>query len=336
MDNDRYTSRDTARGGPRGQKIDINRLKNSIRLSDVVSRYTKLRISGRSQIGLCPFHEDTDPSLVVTDELGVFYCHGCRAHGDVIDFVQAIQNCHFMDAVRFLLAAIPAIDIPRARERVRKIDRAKRALASAYARCQWHDARPVEGTPAETYLRNRGITCAIPLSLRFGIVPTWIDLMTGNKGRPVPALVAACQRPDGKVAGVQRIFVQANGTRASIPRPKLSLGAIKGGALRLGPEGSEMILCEGPEDGLTLHQMMPSTPVWVSLGSGNIPFMELPPGVKRVLVAGDNNPAGRKAAQDACKAFLAQGRQAAPIFPAPEFEDFNDQLRGIPKPDKIG
>lgn len=94
-----------------------------------------------------------------------------------------------------------------------------------------------------------------------------------------------------------------------------------------------MILCEGPEDGLTLHQMMPSTSVWVSLGSGNIPFMELPLGVKRVLVAGDNNPAGRKAAQDACKAFLAQGRQAAPIFPAPEFEDFNDQLRGIQKPE---
>lgn len=94
-----------------------------------------------------------------------------------------------------------------------------------------------------------------------------------------------------------------------------------------------MILCEGPEDGLTLHQMMPSTPVWVSLGSGNIPFMELPPAVKRVLVAGDNNPAGRKAAQDACKIFLAQGRQAAPIFPAPEFEDFNDQLRGIRKPE---
>jgi DNA primase len=317
-------------GGPRGQKIDVNRLKNSIRLSDVVSRYTKLRVSGRSRIGLCPFHEDTAPSLVVTDELGVFYCHGCRAHGDVLDFVQAIQNCHFMDAVRFLLAAIPAIDIPRARERIQKIDRAKRALAGAYARCQWKDARSIEGTPAESYLKNRGITCTIPASLRFGIVPPWIDLNTGRKAEPRPALIAACQRLNGRVGGVQRIFLQRNGDKAPVLRPKLSLGAIKGGALRLGPVATEMIVCEGPEDGLTLHQMLPSTPVWVALGSGNIPFMDLPPEVRRVLVAGDNNAAGRQAAQDACEAFRSQGRQATPIFPDAAYEDFNDQLRDIP------
>lgn len=334
MDQDRHSSRHATRGGPRRENIDTNRLKNSVRLSEVVARYTQLRNSGRSRIGLCPFHQDTDPSLVVTDELGLFYCHGCRAHGDVIDFVQAIQNCGFMDAVRYLVGAVPAITVTIERERARKLDKAKRALAGAYARNQWQDARPIEGTPAEAYLRSRGITCAIPPSLRFGIVPAWIDLVTGRKSRPRPALVAACQRVDGKVAGVQRIFVQGDGVRAALPRPKLSLGAIKGGALRLGPERPEMILCEGPEDGLTLHQMMPSTPVWVSLGSGNIPFMELPPAVKRVLVAGDNNPAGRKAAQDACATFLAQGRQAAPIFPAPEFEDFNDQLRGLRKPDQ--
>jgi DNA primase len=60
--------------------------------------------------------------------------------------------------------------------------------------------------------------------------------------------------------------------------------------------------------------------------------MILPEATRRVLVAGDNNPPGRKAAQDACATFLAQGRQATPIFPAPEFEDFNDELRGIRRP----
>jgi DNA primase len=75
--------------------------------------------------------------------------------------------------------------------------------------------------------------------------------------------------------------------------------------------------------------MLPSTPVWVALGSGNIPYMELPPEVRRVIVAGDNNPAGRKAAQDTCEAFRSQGRQATAIFPDAAYEDFNDELRGI-------
>lgn len=320
--------------GPRRENIDVERLKASVQLSDIVRRYTELRPSGRSRIGLCPFHKESNASLVVTDELGLFYCHGCGATGDVIDFVRQAENCGFLDAVRSIVGAIPAITIPRERERIRKLDRAKRALAGAYARCQWRDALPAEGTPAETYLRSRGITWPIPPTIRFGTVPPWINLTTGSSGKPLPALIAACQRVDGSLGGVQRIFLQQNGLRADIPRPKLSLGAIKGGALRLGPVAAEMIVCEGPEDGLTLHQMLPSTPVWVALGSGNIPYMELPPEVRRVIVAGDNNPGGRKAAQDACTAFRSQGRQATAIFPDAAYEDFNDELRGIPV--KIG
>jgi DNA primase len=317
---------------PRRPNIDVERLKNSIRLSDVVSRYTELRQSGRSRIGLCPFHADSDPSFVVTDELGVYYCHGCRASGDMIDFVRAIQNASFLEAVRYISGAIPAVTIPYARERARKLDRAKRALASAYARCQWHDAKPINRTPAEAYLRGRGITCELPTTLRFGVVPIWIDLSTGRKSGTSPALIGACQNAAGRITGVQRIFVQADGTRTPLPRPKLSLGAIKGGALRLGPVAPELVVCEGPEDGLTLYQMRPGCSVWVALGSGNMPFIQLPPGVTRVLVAGDNNPAGYKAAQDACEAFVSHGIDAEPIFPSPEFEDFNDELRGIRKP----
>ncbi len=317
--------------GPRRENIDVERLKSSIRLSDIVSRYTELRQSGRSRIGLCPFHPDTDPSFVVTDELGVFYCHGCRASGDVIDFVRAIQRIGFVDAVRYISGAIPALTIPYERERARKLDRAKRALAGAYARCQWNGGKAIEGTPAERYLRGRGITCELPSTLRFGIVPIWIDLSTGRKSRTCPALIAACQDLQGRVAGVQRIFLAPNGTRAALPRPKLSLGAIKGGALRLGPVASELVVCEGPEDGLTLYQTLEGASVWVALGSGNMPFIQFPPGVKRILVAGDNNPAGYKAAQDACEAFESQGLEVKPIFPAAEFEDFNDELRGIRK-----
>lgn len=324
MDRTRETP---ARYEPRRENIDIDRLKQSVRLSDVVSRYTQLRQAGARHNGLCPFHEDTKPSLVVSDDVGLYYCHACQVGGDVLDFIQAVQKCSFMDAVRSLSATIPALDVARYRHQARKFDQAKRALASAYARIQWQDGRPIEGTPAERYLRSRGLHGEIPASLRYGRPHLWINLTTGAKGPRQHALIGACQNDSGRIAGIQRIFLQPNGTIAALEAPKRNIGQIRGGALRLGPEGPEMIVCEGPEDGLTLRQMMPTMPVWVALGSGNMAFMSLPPCVKRVLVAGDNNTAGRLAARRACEAFKAQGRQATPIFPDCDYEDFNDQLR---------
>lgn len=316
-----------ARCQPRRENIDVDRLKQSVRISDIVSRYTQLRPAGGRHNGLCPFHEDTKPSLVVSDDVGLYYCHACQVGGDVLDFIQAVQKCSFMDAVRSLSATIPALDVARYRHQARKLDQAKRALAGVYARIQWQDGRPVEATPAERYLRSRGIDCDIPGSLRYGRPHLWINLTTGEKGPRQHALIAACQDASGRIAGIQRIFLQPNGSISTLKAPKRNMGQIRGGALRLGPEGPELIVCEGPEDGLTLRQMMPSTPVWVALGSGNMAFMTLPPCVKRVLVAGDNNKAGRLAARGACEVFKAQGRQATPIFPDANYEDFNDQLR---------
>jgi DNA primase len=308
--------------------IDIRRLKESIRLSDVAAEFTDLRRAGRSQIGLCPLHDEKTASFVVSDDIGKFYCHGCQASGDAIDLVQAAMGFDFLDAIKYLVAEIPRVTVARHRECRRKLDAARQALAITYARFQWQEASPVEGTRAERYLRLRGIEGALPDTLRFGRPPLWIDRL-GNKGPCREALIVACHDVHGTLTGIQRIFLRPDGRIAELPRPKRSLGKIRGSALRLGGEGPELIVCEGPEDGLTLRDLLPQIPVWVALGAGNMPSLVLPDGVKRVLVAGDNNEAGRKAAQDACERFESQGRRATPIFPAQSFADFNDQLRGI-------
>jgi DNA primase len=320
-----------ARETPRREIIDVKRLKDSIRLSDVVSRHTKLRPSGRSLTGCCPFHDDRKPSLVVTDDIGLYYCHGCHATGDVIDFLRAIHGYGFLEAVGWISGAIPALDVGRNRDRRRKLDRARLALTSTYARFQWQEAGPIDGSPAERYLRMRGINGPIPPTLRYGRPPLWIDPRTGKKGPRHHALIAACQNITGRVTGIHRTFVEADGQLAPLRRPKQSLGQIRGGAVRLGPEASEVIICEGPEDGLTIQELLPSTPVWVALGTGNMPTMMLPPGIKRVLVAGDNDAPGRRAVEAACEVFRIQGRHAAAIYPGHTFGDFNDQLRNRPR-----
>lgn len=332
MNHPRQLHRDQS-PSPRREIIDVKRLKDSIRLSDVVLLHTKLRPSGRSLTGCCPFHDDRKPSFVVTDDIGLYYCHGCHVSGDVIDFLRAIHGYSFLEAVRWISGTIPALDVNRNRARAKKLDRARGVMTMNYARFQWQEAIPIEGTPAERYLRLRGIKGSIPSTLKYGRVPLWIDPMTGNKGPENHALIAACQDVDGRVTGIHKTLLGGNGQIAPVRSPKQSLGQIRGGAVRLGPEASEVIVCEGPEDGLTIHELLPSTPVWVALGTGNMPAMKLPPGIKRVLVAGDNDASGRAAVERACEAFRTQGKHAAAIFPGHAFGDFNDQLRDRPRND---
>ena len=66
---------------------DIQRVRAATSLSDLVSPYTQLRRSGRSQIGLCPFHSERTGSFSVNDETGRYMCFGCGAKGDVFNFV---------------------------------------------------------------------------------------------------------------------------------------------------------------------------------------------------------------------------------------------------------
>jgi DNA primase len=247
--------------------------------------------------------------------------------------VRAIHRCGFLDAVKHICGTIPAFSVARNRERAKKLDRARSVMTSNYARFQWQETVSIEGTPAERYLRRRGIEGPIPPTLRYGRVPLWIDPRTGKKGPMNHALVAGCQDVNGRITGIHKTLLRSAGQLAEVRSPKQSLGQIRGGAVRLGPEASEVIVCEGVEDGLTIREVLPSTPVWVALGTGNIPNIILPPAIKRVLVAGDNDAPGRAAVELACEAFRTQGRHAAAIFPGHAFGDFNDQLREHVKED---
>lgn len=66
---------------------------------DVVQKYVDLRPSGRSWIGPCPFHQETKPSFSVFPDDGRFYCFGCQAAGDVIDFLSRITGLDFKETV---------------------------------------------------------------------------------------------------------------------------------------------------------------------------------------------------------------------------------------------
>ena len=65
----------------------------------VIGARVELRKRGREYFGLCPFHADKNPSFSVSEDKQLFHCFGCQQSGDVFDFIQALDNIGFKEAL---------------------------------------------------------------------------------------------------------------------------------------------------------------------------------------------------------------------------------------------
>lgn len=303
-------------------QIDTAVIKANIPIDEVVRKAVpKLIGSGDTLSALCPFHEDHRPSLSVTRSTGLFYCHACRTGGDVIDFVRLLSSVGFVEACEWLIGTNFTVPVPlRMATREAAAKRLARRLA---ARREWRAAGPVAGTPAERYLASRAISDNPPGGIRFGRVPRWYG-DDGTEGPRLPAMLALCQDVDGRPTGIQRLFLDDRGRKYAGGAARLSLGQIRGGALRLGPEAGVVTLCEGVEDGLSLRLMFPGSTVWCALGASNLPHVVLPPSTYRVVIAADADAPGLAAAEEARVAFDARGLEAEVILPRAGAKDFNE------------
>jgi DNA primase len=91
-------------------RAEIDRLKREVPIADLIERYVRLRPESSQLMGLCPFHEDRNPSLAVYPKTNRFYCFGCGKHGDQITFLREKENLAFreaLDALEKLAAASP-------------------------------------------------------------------------------------------------------------------------------------------------------------------------------------------------------------------------------------
>src|SRR5919206_1220345 len=85
---------------------EIDRIKNEIALERLVrARGVELRKHGADLIGLCPFHNDREPSLVISPAKNLWHCLGvCQTGGSVIDWTMKAQGVSFRHAVELLRA----------------------------------------------------------------------------------------------------------------------------------------------------------------------------------------------------------------------------------------
>ena len=91
--------------------VFLEQLRNACPLEEIARTYVDLKRRGRTYVCNCPFHSEKTPSFTVFPDTQSFYCFGCGAGGDVITFIQQIENLDFMDAVK-LLAQNSGMTVP--------------------------------------------------------------------------------------------------------------------------------------------------------------------------------------------------------------------------------
>lgn len=208
-----------------------------------------------------------------------------------------------------------------AREAAHKAEAEKR---QRQARTIWAEALPVQGTPAETYLRARGIDAALPASLRFH--PACWHGATATRHL---ALVAAVEGVVG--FGVHRTYLHADGTaKAAVEPAKAMLGQCGGGAVRLSSYAGPLVACEGIETGLSLLSGLLDSPatVWAALSTSGMQALRLPSLAGDLIIAADSDDCGVgvKAAEQLAERAYQKGWKVR-IEPAPPGMDWNDALQ---------
>jgi DNA primase len=84
---------------------DIAHVREKTPIADIIGEHVQLRNAGGGNLkGICPFHDEKSPSLSVSPSRGLYHCFGCAAGGDVIRFIQTIENLDFTEAVERLAA----------------------------------------------------------------------------------------------------------------------------------------------------------------------------------------------------------------------------------------
>lgn len=144
---------------------EIERLKSEIAVERLVEASgIVLKKSGRDLLGVCPFHEDDTPSLVVTPSKNLWHCFGCQVGGGPIDWMMKTRGVSFRHAVELLREGIVAAPLAAKRGTVKTLpapvaldvdDQALLVRVIAY----YHQTLR-ESPEALAYLESRGLGCA--------------------------------------------------------------------------------------------------------------------------------------------------------------------------------
>ena len=198
-------------------------------------------------------------------------------------------------------------------------------------------ARPIVGTPAEAYLRGRGLDVPDHADLL-----AHLDLTHWETKSGYPALIGIVRDRTGNVVAIHRTYLQSDAAqpdkvaKASVTKPRMMLGKTGGGAVRVAPLGQSGVLAlsEGIETGLAVMAACPGLAVWATLSTAGMEQVHLPAQARRIIILADHDAsgAGLRAAETLARRLRAEDREVAIAMPSEAGDDFNDVLlRGGPE-----
>ena len=133
-------------------------------------------------MGLCPFHHEKTPSFSVNGEQNLYYCFGCKAGGNVVQFVEEMEHLTYREAVEYLAKQIH-MPIPETQEDPdyeRRRSQRERLLGANKAAARWYHAQLwlPENQRILDYLHKRGLDDGTIRKFGLGAAPEEWDALT--------------------------------------------------------------------------------------------------------------------------------------------------------------
>ena len=171
------------------------RVRDAVDIVDLVGGYISLRRAGRGLVGLCPWHEDSRPSLQVNPERQTFRCWVCDVGGDVFNFLMRMEKLEFREALE-QLADRAGVELPRSRVGLPTDDKAALIRVCTWAAERFHSCllSAPEAGPAREYLAGRGLERRTIDRFELGFAPQswdWLIRQAAAAGIPTADLVRA-------------------------------------------------------------------------------------------------------------------------------------------------
>lgn len=158
-------------------------IKNRLDIVEFIGVYLRLQKAGRNFRALCPFHNEKNPSFMVSPERQLWHCFGCGESGDIFTFLMKIEGVEFKDALA-QLAQRAGVRLERfdsdATSRKQKTYKTLEVAAIFFANNFWSS----EGQAAREYLRERGLTEETMKEFQIGYSrDSWESVLTYMEGK---------------------------------------------------------------------------------------------------------------------------------------------------------
>lgn len=156
-------------GGSMLQTEEINQIRSSVDIVDVISGYLPLTQKGKNFFGVCPFHDDHSPSMSVSREKQIYTCFSCGATGNVFKFLMDYENISFPEAVQKVAdRAGIAVDLHIKSHHVKTTNQELYDIYEYALKCYQNHLNTESGQAAKEYLHERNINDEVIKEFRIG------------------------------------------------------------------------------------------------------------------------------------------------------------------------